>query len=178
MKILRTYGDSHSLHAWPKITVQGWQIETQHLGARLLHSFNTRPLAPVGDADVVCFCFGEIDCRVWSFEHGTKGLAQAYIQRVRHLCECPMVMGIVPPERDPRPVHNGDANFRRKAVVLLNLAIHRQCTLNGVRYLDVYQAYRDQEGFMRTDLVGKRGHIGDHRPLENLVRAALYDPTV
>lgn len=184
--ILHTIGDSHALYGWPMILAPGFEIRCHHLGARLMYSVSAGKLdREIRDrleqllpGDAVCFCFGEIDCRAHAHEHGVSFLAGHYLDRLQWLLEgAPpgprMVMGVVPPQREPRPVHAGSAEERRGYVQFVNGELARLAPEYGFRFVNVYPGYSDGAGFMRADLAGHRGHIGAHEPLEAAVRAAL-----
>ena len=185
MKTLHTIGDSHALYGWPMIEV-GYQIQCHHLGARLMASVNQRKLdGPIGHAleqvrpgDVVCFCFGEIDCRVYADQYGVEGMAQEYLGTLRELLDWVppgprLVMGVVPPQREPRPKHNGTAMDRKFYVISLNKDLERLATAAGWGFVNVYDRYRNEAGYIATLLAGPRGHVGEPEPLEDAVKVAL-----
>lgn len=129
--------------------------------------------------DAVCFCFGEIDCRAHAHTHGQENLARDYIDKIRSLTpNSPIVMSVLPPERNPAPVHNGTAQERLRYVQQLNDQIRHYCTLHRVAYLNVYTRYADPEGFMRADLMGRRGHIGDPSPLKEEILELIKENLV
>lgn len=184
--ILHTIGDSHALYGWPMIRVPEYEVRCHHLGARLMYSVVRGKLdkdirarlEQVMPGDAVCFCFGEIDCRVHAHTHGVTFLAGQYLDRLQWLLEgAPpgprLVMEVVPPQRDPKPVSNGSAEDRRAYVQFINGELARLAPEHGFRSVHVFRRYADKQGFMREDLVGSRGHIGDPEPLQEAVREVL-----
>lgn len=180
--ILHTIGDSHALYGWPMVQIPGYDVRCHHLGARLMHTVTTGKLDAViqnacwhVDQGMVCFCFGEIDCRAHAHLHGQESLANKYLERIYALTpdRMTLVMGIVPPEREPRPVHNGSATQRLAYVQYLNGELARLAPGFGFRFVNVFPGYADAQGFMRSDLAGHQGHIGDHRPLQDAVCEAI-----
>lgn len=187
--ILHTFGDSHCLHAWKGLRVPGYEeIRCHHLGSRLMHTFARKgaelpgarqALSEVRPGDALVLSFGEIDCRAHAHTHGVAGLAERYIRKVievkdeYELLGPIVIMSVVPPQRNPAPVSAGSAEERRGYVHFLNGDLAQQAAIHGLRFLNVYIPYTDDEGFMREDLVGKRGHIGDPLPLYHAVTKVL-----
>jgi hypothetical protein len=184
--ILHTVGDSHALYGWPMLIVPGYEIRCHHLGAKLMHTVTKGDLdaglAHVRDqllpGDAICFCFGEIDCRAHAHTHGLDGLVQKYMNHLAWLMEpappgLRLVMGPVPPQREPRAVHAGSAEERRAYAQFMNHELWTWAPVLGFRHVNVFSAYSDDQGFLRTELAGNRGHIGDHMPLQAVVRKVL-----
>jgi hypothetical protein len=184
-RTLHTVGDSHALYAWPMLDLPGWEVRCHHLGARLMHTFaeeaeelvdlNGLGLRP---GDGVVFSFGEIDCRVHAHEHGVEGLGRRYVERVASLRNgLPpgpwLILAVVPPEREPHGRSAGNPAERLGYVRFLNHEMRLLCPEFGLGYLDAYQAYADADGFFAEELKGHRGHMGDHLPLQTIVREAL-----
>lgn len=185
-KVFYTVGDSHSLYGWPMINLPHYEIICCHLGAHLMNSvglgkFDRRIkkiLERLRPDDAICYCFGEIDCRVHAHQHGIDGLAERYMKRLIALMSSAppvtkFVMGIVPPEVESGALSAGSPEERRSYVRCLNRDLAFQANLHGWRFIDVYRCYADDEGYMRKDLVGWRGHIGNPTPLQASVREVL-----
>jgi hypothetical protein len=176
MKMLRTFGDSHALHAWQDMDLPGWQIEIEHLGPRLLHTFITSTWHHPAPCDAIVYSFGEIDCRVWAYQYGVEGLGNDYVRRVLEHAPArsiPVIMGVVPPEREPQPVHHGTPEQRRGYVEDLNLNIELWTQHTGVRFLDTSALYADDEGFFDPKWAPYRGHITDPGPLKVALKELL-----
>jgi len=187
--ILHTLGDSHSLYGWNQLTVPGYEeIRIHHLGARLMYTFGKHgaeldgvrhAVAQIRPGDALVTCFGEIDCRAHAHVHGIEWLAARYVAAVCAVAEeydllGPIaVMSVVPPQRNPAPISAGSAEERLGYVRALNADLRQEAGEHGLRYLDVYTPYADSDGFMREDLVGRRGHIGDPFPLYQAVTKVL-----
>lgn len=175
-------GDSHAYYCWDYLSIPGWMIVRYHCGPRLMWTFATRP-RDVFDVDAihakredrVIFVFGEIDCRYWAAVHGQRGLAEAYLKSVNlysvRFMRCrAAVMSVVPPQREPETAFVRGTSAERLAFVLdLNASLKAGCASIGISYLDAYSAYCDDDGFMRADLVGYKGHLGDPGPLQRIV---------
>ena len=69
--ILHTFGDSHSHFPWEGFVVDALKIKVHHLGPKTCASFgfekfsvlNIKNGYDVNEGDIVCFSFGEVDCR-------------------------------------------------------------------------------------------------------------------
>lgn len=187
--ILHTIGDSHCLHGWKGLQVPGYEeIRCHHLGSRLMHTFAKKgadlpgarhALAEVLPGDALVFSFGEIDCRAHAHQHGVCGLAHRYVAKIVEIRDEYELLGplvvqsVVPPQRNPAPVSAGSAEDRLGFVHSLNKDLALCAGEHGLRFLDIYTPYRDAYGFMREDLVGRRGHIGDPLPLYHAVTRIL-----
>ena len=68
IRTLHTYGDSHAARfgAWDRVDVNGVKVKINYIIGKLMYSFGRDMMDVVNDVnngDLVCFCFGEIDCR-------------------------------------------------------------------------------------------------------------------
>lgn len=189
---IHTFGDSHSNFGWPPGIAKHW------LGPILCYSFGKDPFGrcdlrkyPLKDNDTLIFCFGEIDCRCHIIKHCTeeisyeeiiKDLVENYLKAIqtvvsstnkkfRHIC----VFNVVPPIRkalrrqNPQFPFLGSDEERLAYVRYFNSCVKGKCEEMGFLFLDVYEKYSDEEGFLNTKYSDGDVHIRDGVYLKELV---------
>ena len=195
---LHTYGDSHASHhgGWDKIGLENVTIKINHLGPMLLHSFGRDSIKfvnknDINKNDIVCFCFGEIDCRchVNKFEPDWVGcidrLVSKYIDNIKNnvsdlenvrVC----VYNVVPPLERKLPEYDyirkwekenegvefifpalGDDDQRSNYTKYMNEKLKESCVENGYTFFDIYDKYCDEKGFLNVKYSDGNCHIKD-----------------
>jgi len=175
-----TVGDSHSLIPWSSVVVPGIEIVTHHLGSKTMYGFGRDRLfccdfkrLGIAEGEDVCFCFGEIDCRVHVHLHpgATARTVARYFEAiemniVRYWPRDVFLMAVVPPRRVPRAIHYGSDYDRLAYTHVVNDMLEEGCRDRGFRFIDVGPWCRDDKGFMRDEVADKRTHLADPKPLE------------
>ena len=97
---IHTFGDSHSKFCWQAIALDNVTVSIHYLGPKLMYSFAKDPLSliksdmnNVKQGDIICFCFGEIDCRCHvhkyinlGYEYVIDELVNNYIKAIVLVC--------------------------------------------------------------------------------------------
>jgi hypothetical protein len=186
-KGFHTFGDSHSRFAWDHIP----GVATHHIGPLLCYSFGKDPSRinvadpkyEVKDGDSVCFCLGEIDCRNHLYKHTTpqrasvdiEAIVSAYMDAIKVACS-PFkdlrvyVYSVTPTVRMTKESgyprnreypHLGDNNTRNLFTYLFNHHLREQCPRNGYVMVDVYDKYKDNDGYIKYELSDGSVHINN-----------------
>jgi hypothetical protein len=177
MKTIYTIGDSHAWHCWLKIP----NVIVGHYGPMLMHSIgqaenriNHAKDIP-GDA-ILCFCWGEIDCRchVHKYQPYQKTidvLVENYLNTIR--CSKKThndiwVFNVVPPPRR-KDIINENPGFpflgsdeERLAYVKY---MNKKLSESEFIFVNVYDKYADQDGFLKMELSDMHVHIAEEKYL-------------
>jgi hypothetical protein len=188
---IHTIGDSHSYFGWNNII-------NHHLGPILCYSFGKEKLNRcdirnfnVKDGDTIIFCFGEIDCRCHIHKHikNTMTYQQIINELVDNYFEAielnvlvsqiklknTCVYNVVPPiqkyntSENPEYPYSGTDEERKKYVLYFNEKIKEKCIEKGYIYIDVYNNYIDENGFLRKDLSDNNVHISNGIHISNFI---------
>lgn len=187
---LHTIGDSHS--AIPFQQIPG--VVFHHLGPvlcftvgkhkhDLVNGINISTFAQPGDA--VIFVFGEIDCRCQihkfissnrSYVDVIDGIIKDYfvaLQENEKLVPVKMVVyNVIPPSSevgtpiDPAYPFVGTDYDRLTYVRYFNDQLRAKCADAGYLFMDVYDKYADDEGFLNPELSDGHVHVKDPRYLQ------------
>ena len=180
---IHTVGDSHSHNGWSGII-------NHHLGAVLCYSFGKEKLERcdirnfhMKDGDTIVFSLGEIDCRCHVHKHITETTTyQEIINRIienyfdaielnvsvsgitfKNIC----VYNVVPTiERyntweHPGFPYLGSDEERKQYTLYFNETLKEKCAEKGYIFFDIYDKYKDGNGFLRKDLSDDNVHIRD-----------------
>ncbi len=202
MLTLYTYGDSHaSSHGgWDKINIPGLNIIINWLGPKLMYSFSRdkkRIVKGVKPNDIVCFCFGEIDCRchVNKFEPNWKDtideLVESYFKTIKintdnHDPSKVYVYNVVPPIEREHPDNIwmigksalpalGSDTDRQTYTKYMNNKLKECCDLNGFFFFDVYDKYVNEKGFLLSELSDNNCHIKNPIYIQELLVEKLQN---
>lgn len=187
MMRFHTYGDSHasSEHGgWGTISIKGLSFNTNWLGPKLMYSFSKDKKKVVRDVDqndIICFCFGEIDCRCHinkfepNWEETIDVLVKNYFETIKlnvglHNPSLVYVYNVVPPIEREKPKNLGlegksilpslgTDEDRKKYTIYMNSKLKEFCKINGYIFLDVYNKYIDKNGFLIDELSDNNCHI-------------------
>jgi hypothetical protein len=186
-----TFGDSHCRMPWSQIPA----VTVHHLGASLCHSFGRDGRARldirnfgVRAGDVVCFCFGEIDCRCHVKNHCSSELSyksviddivSRYMNAIKENTEhykqpklTVCVYNVVPPPRRHHATENLDFPFvgsdeeRVAFVMYFNTCLSEACARHGFTFFNIYSRYCDGEGFLLEEASDGHVHIVDATHVE------------
>jgi hypothetical protein len=192
-----TYGDSHASEhgGWTRIQIDNVSIVTNWLGPKLMYSFARDKNKIINEdyinnGDYVCFCFGEIDCRVhinknepnWkeSIDEIVSEYFIAISNNVSNLNVNTCVYNVVPqlerglPENfwitkwDDDNAHNpsvlpaiGTDEDRVKYSLYMNQKIKEYCVLYGYIFFDIYDNYTNDKGYLNPTYSDANCHIKD-----------------
>lgn len=186
--ILHTFGDSHAIHygGWDKINISGLTIIMNHLPGKLMYSFGRDRMSVVSsfnvvDDDMVCFCFGEIDCRchINKFEPNWKKTIDDVVENYFiNICDNVklyknlqvLVFNVVPPLERESPEYlwiekgNGLPSLgtdvdRKKYTLYMNEKISENCVKYNYIFFNVYEKYINEKDYLREDLSDGNCHI-------------------
>lgn len=193
-----TFGDSHSRNPWDQIPA----VTVHHIGPLLCHSFGRDGSAlldvrnhGVHGGDVVCFCFGEIDCRCHvknhcsserSYKYVIDDIVSRYMDAIKENTEhfkqprlTVCVFNVVPPPRRHTATENLDYPFvgsddeRVVFVKYFNACLSDACTLHGFTFFDIYSHYCDDEGFLLEKASDGHVHVMDATHVEKRVHEIM-----
>jgi len=188
MMILHTIGDSHSYAGWQDLVLNNLIIKIHHLGAITCSSFGFNHLDIIKNYDIyegeiVCFIFGEIDCRTHMNKHKQyfkeiiDKIVENYFNAIRVNVKdfqnlTTMVVSVVPPARkesysDELGIQYGTPTVgededRKIFVKYMNKKIKENCKKYNYIYFNIHDKYCDNEGFLNQSLSDKNVHIKDH----------------
>jgi hypothetical protein len=201
-KILHTYGDSHATKeygGWNKININDLYIITNHIPGKLMFSFGRDQMIVVGNIkenDIVCFCFGEIDCRCHinnyepNWETNIDSIVENYFitisKNVKDKNLIVFVFNVVPPVERELPINNwlsvgaglpalGTDEDRKKYTVYMNKKIKEYCEKFNYVFFDVYDKYIDEKGFLKRELSDTNCHISNPIYIEEFLKKYIYD---
>ena len=192
MKIM-VIGDSHSREGWKDLRLPEVVVQIHYLGPKLMFSFGRDKwilLDKKFNADVVVFCFGEIDVRNriheydFCYEQVITDMVNAYMEavelNVRPFPFLKTYIHFVPPaiKKDEsyftteettivpgRFPFRGSNEDRRKYAFYINERLRAACLLHGFVFIDLYDRYCDSEGFFNERMSDGSVHIKDISPL-------------
>lgn len=186
--VFHTFGDSHSsFHGgWTKIKIKNFKILTNHFGGKTMSFFSSKNITDIlktSHIDIICLCYGEIDCRVHinkfepNYESRIDEIVTWYfngISNIRKLYNnikiC--VYNVVPPvareKEENKWMESGSASpaagtdiQRKKYTLYMNKKLKEYCILNNCIFFDVYNKYVDNEGFLNPVYSDQNCHISD-----------------
>lgn len=173
--LIYTVGDSHAWHAWLKIPF----VKTGSYGPMTMYRFGKdRPIVTdsIPDDVIVCFCWGEIDCRChvnkyqpWkkTIDHLVENYIDAIKENTKRFNDVWIFNVVPPPRREDSAFENpgfpfvGTNEERLDSVRYMNNRLRS----SGFVFVDVYDKYCDAEGFLRMDMSDNHVHIADEKPL-------------
>lgn len=181
MKIY-TVGDSHSWHAWMRIP----GVETRSIGPMTMYSFGLANPYVVGhipnDATVV-YCWGEIDCRCHVHKHQPwdkciDSLVENYVKVVKNNMKTHpngWIYNVVPPPKRDESSEQFGGGFpfvgsnedRLKYVRYMNKKLKE----SGLPFIDLYDKYCDEDGYLRLDISDDHVHVSDEKPIIEWIEA-------
>jgi len=184
-----TFGDSHAseiMSHWGKI--KNVKIIPHAIGGKLAYTFGSKCFEVVNiknhgvqEGDYVCFCFGETDCRCHVHKHTTETrpykdvveeIANLYVSAIKRNVEQfknvkTVIYNIVPPVRfiktnssHPFP-YLGTDDERKVYYSYMNKILKEKCLENGYQFLDIYDKYLDEDGFLDKKYSDGNCHIID-----------------
>lgn len=184
-KVIYTIGDSHSWHCWLKIP----GVITRPQGPMTMFSFGLhKPVVTfeIPLEAIVCFCWGEIDCRCHvhkyqPWEETIDTLAREYLEAIRintkgrkHV----WIYNVVPPPRmkegliiNPAFPFLGSDEDRLKYVRRLNDRLRA----SEFTFVDVYDQYSDKDGFLDMTKSDNHVHVEVEGPLKAWVEKKLEE---
>lgn len=179
---IHTVGDSHCWHAWLKIP----EVKVNLIGPMLMHSLGRDKPIVVGNIPqdvIVCFCWGEIDCRCHvhkyqPWKETIDTLVKNYLDVIRMNVKDRKdvwIFNVVPPPRRKDVPENpgfpfvGEDHERLAYVRYMNDRLRE----SEFTFVDVYDKYCDSEGFLRMDLSDGHVHIADEKPLVEWIKQRL-----
>jgi hypothetical protein len=192
--VLHTFGDSHSTSGWQFCD----NVITHHLGPILCYSFGKEKLNRcdlrnfnIRDGDSVVFCFGEIDCRCHIHKHITNensyvmiidDIINNYIEAIKEITDtCGVklknicIYNVVPPIEkhnvweNPAYPYLGSDEERKKYVLYFNKCLKEKCRENNWFFIDIYDYYIDNNGFLNKKYSDGNVHISNGIFLKNFL---------
>lgn len=206
--ILYTFGDSHSrCKSWktlsiPNLTIKWYDGKPYTMARFSMEKINLLNIKDYGveDGNLVCFCFGEIDCRTHYskpenleiYKELINEIVPRYFEAIKLNVEqfknlTTMVFNIVPPTKlndwliQHYKEHNADINIafpgidkdRRSVTLYMNSKLKEYCEKNNYIFFDVYDDYSDSDGFLSEDLKDEAVHISNPIYMEGFLEKFL-----
>lgn len=186
-KTIYTIGDSHAWHCWLKIQ----QAATYTAGPMTMYHFGHYKPIMTGKMPmdgIVCFCWGEIDCRCHVYKHPPfeeciDKLVEEYLSAIdvnvagRDPKNVWIYNVVPPPRRDPPQKYLvpdnpgfpflGNDHERLSFVQRMN----KRLSESKYTFVDVYSKYSDEEGFLKMEMSDGHVHIADEKPLKEWIDA-------
>jgi hypothetical protein len=194
--ILHTFGDSHCVYPWRNIQIDELSIKTNHLGAKTCASFGFEKLnlniknRGVREGDMICFCFGEIDCRSHickpenfkMYKNLIDEIVSRYFETIKLNVEqysslIVMVFNVIPTckitpiimFKDPIFPHVGTDEERKCVVMHMNNQLEKYCKEYNYIFFDVYDQYCDKDGFLDLSFSDDSVHITNEIHIKNYI---------
>jgi hypothetical protein len=190
--VLHTFGDSHCANGWAGISVF-----VHHLGAKLCFSVGRDGIditgTNVNNGDTVVFCFGEIDCRCHIHKHVSARtsykqiidtIVDRYFIQIKLAVDKfenlkTVVYNVVPPVQqdktpdDPEYPFIGTDEERKSYVLYFNEKLQEKCDEYKYVFLNIYDSYVDNNGYLEKSLSDGRVHISDSFHLKRYIENNL-----
>ena len=133
---------------------------------------------------IVCFCWGEIDCRCHVFNHPPwtvciDNLVDNYLKAIEanivgRKKEDVWIFNVVPaPKRNKVPSENpgfpfcGSDEERRGFVRHMN----HKLSQSPYTFVDIHEKYEDKEGYLNMAMSDGHVHLADEKPLKEWIDA-------
>jgi len=197
MPQFHTVGDSHSTVGWPAYVNRHFQ------GPLLCYNVgrvDVRELSPpVQAGDALCFCLGEIDCRVQvhkrcssdvTYQQVIDGIISRYFNHIRQQERLLpagvrlLVFNVPPPQYRSFLEHSwigipcrGEDEERRSYVLYFNKRLKEECCRCGFEFFDVYDKYTDERGFLDARYSDSTIHISDGTFLDEFIKGLRLKAT-
>ena len=192
--VLHTFGDSHCQWGWNCIP----NVISHHFGPKLCFSIGRDGIYiqtgyNVSNGDTVIFSFGEVDCRCHIHKHITTdndytkiidAIVTNYFVQIKKAVDVfdtltTAIYNIVPPiqkyntPEDPDYPFLGTDEERKEYVLYFNYKLKQMCAEYNFIFIDVYNDYSDNNGFLNKSLSDGKVHIGDAQYLRLFVENNL-----
>lgn len=190
--MIHVIGDSHASDIY-----SGWKdcsnVKSHYLDSTLCYNIGMEGLKrldirklPIGNEDILIFCYGEIDCRCHIKKHITSKVSYQkiidviiyrYFKVIKLNIKLSRLNLKVCVYNLPPPIRNDDSSERivgtdeeRKGYYLyFNRMLKIYCKKYKYLYFDVYDKYCDDEGFLKKELSDGRCHIYDGKYLQEFI---------
>ena len=166
------------------IKINGVNIKANHLGPKLAYSFGRDKKQVVKDVrkgDIVVFCLGEIDCRCQihkyapNWKESIDNIVTNYLETVKLNVEkftgiktC--IFNVVPSLERDKPINArlkndktlpalGSDAERKGYTEYMNEKLREGCEENDYIFIDVYDKYCDEDGYLNRELSDANCHI-------------------
>lgn len=185
--MIHTFGDSHAGHGWQWMEANhNIPVKMHVLGPLTCSSFGLHKYDVVNNGfevnedDIVCFCFGEIDCRTHLckpqnfkiYKELVNEIVSRYFEAImlnvnRYKNLTTLVYSVTPTIKaktivqNPEFPHAGSDEERKEVTLYMNLKLKEYCEKYNYIFLDVYDKYCDEEGFLNMKLSDGAVHTGD-----------------
>lgn len=192
--VIHTFGDSHCQAGYGGIP----SIQIHHVGPKLCFSvgrdgINIKDGYDVHDGDTVIFCFGEIDCRCHIHKHITDSndykhiidsIVHNYFMKIKDAISMfdnlrTVIYNVVPPIQKYNTIENpeypylGSDEERKMYVLYFNEKIKQKCAEYHYVFLNIYDKYTDNNGYLNKSLSDGNLHIGDGIYLRQFIEDVL-----
>lgn len=172
-------------------------IRSNWLGPKLMYSFardknKLFDKSTVFEGDIVVFCFGEIDCRchVGKYKPNWKKNIDSLVENYFLAIEAnvsqykdltTMIFNVVPQIQREHPKnawmlpyqknapHIGSDLERVEYTKYMNKKLSDYCKKYNYEFIDVYDCYADDQGFLIEELSDKNCHIADPLHVANFL---------
>lgn len=191
---IHTFGDSHSLFGWNNNIKKhhlGAILCYSFGNEKLKRCDISRKDYNIKDGDIVIFCFGEIDCRchihkyvtqsssyqtiieniVYNYIEAIKLNIQNCNKKLKHVC----IYNVVPPTPKNPLIENKDYPFlgtneeRKQYHLYFNICIQQKCKENNFIFFDIYDKYKNSDGFLNSELSDGNVHIKNSIYLDEFI---------
>lgn len=183
---LYTFGDSHSHMGWnffiPNLEIIHGKTNTYTMSRFSFEKLNLINIKKEGvnEGDIVCFCFGEIDCRSHlckphnfvDYKGFIDDIVKNYMIAIKlnakqYTSIKILIYNIVPPYQIQSEDAYQDKEFpfigsnedRKTVALYMNNKLKEECNNYGYVFFDIYEKYCDINGFMNKDLCTDKVHI-------------------
>lgn len=183
-----------------KCKSNGWPLSVKHhhLGAVICNSFGTKGLKLVDvsnfdlkEGDTLVFSFGEIDCRCHVYKHVSESKTykdvidrlinnyfnaiKANLDRLKVNLKNVCVYNIPPPSKkhdcpEIDTPYVGTDEERRLAYLYFNKLLNEKCQEHKYIFIDIYDKYTNEEGFIIRDITDGWVHIEDGTHLQEFLK--------
>lgn len=192
--MVHTIGDSHAggvsnlTGAFDKIS----GIKRHWLGPRLMYSISKEGLnlnsLSIQSGDIIILCFGEIDCRCHVHKFITQNtyqqiideLVESYFNLIKNFIEDygvkVIVYNVVPSVRKGSVEENGSYPLlgtdeeRKSYVTYMNSKLSENCDRHNLLFLDVYNNYLCQDGFLKKEFSDGNVHVTEPSFIEDYLK--------
>ena len=186
---LHTFGDSHSAsNRWNTINIDGLEIILHYMSPMTCSKFSfDKDEILIGNGvksgEIVCFVFGEIDCRMHIHKHNHEykdiidEIIKHYFIAIKINADTIdnltiLVLSVTPVPKDGTYITSNEwlsagKDIDRKIYVeYMNQKIKEKCEEYNYKFFDVYSRYCNEEGFLIPELSDGSVHIYNGKFME------------